>query len=334
MEVDMTVQSKSIVIYEISKKDKLEIPIQNESVWLSLSQIVKLFDTDKSGISRHIENIYSENELLKRATVAKIATVQPEGKRKILRKIEYYNLDMIISIGYRVNSKRATQFRIWATKTLRDYILKGYAINKNRLIDTGINELGRAVALIRQTLDSKVLSTAESRGILRVITDYAHSWVMMHKYDEGEVKIAGKTKPKYSLSYDEALGYVQELSRNLHSQNAAAKFVGMERDDHGLERIIGSINQTYDGKDVYKTVEEKAAHLLYFVIKDHPLVDGNKRSGSLLFIHYLAENGLLFRETGERTINDNTIVALALLISQSHPHDKEIMIHLITNLMR
>jgi len=330
----MTAQSKSIVIYEISKKNKLEIPIQNESVWLSLNQIVELFDTDKSGISRHIENIYSENELLKRATVAKIATVQPEGKRKILRKIEYYNLDMIISIGYRVNSKRATQFRIWATKTLRDYILKGYAINKNRLVDIGIDELDRAVALIKQTLDSKVLTTAESKGILRVITDYAHSWVMMHKFDEGEVKIHTKTKPKYSLTYDEAIGFVAELSKTLHSQDSAAKFVGMERDDHGLDRIIGSINQTYEGKDVYKTVEEKAAHLLYFVIKDHPLIDGNKRSGSLLFIHYLAENGLLFRETGERTINDNTIVALALLISQSHPKDKEIMIHLITNLLR
>lgn len=223
----MTAQPKSIVIYEIAKGKKLKVPVEKDSVWLSLNQIAELFDTDKSGISRHIDNIYTENELQKKATVAKIATVQLEGRRSINRKIDVYNLDMIISVGYRVNSKRATQFRIWATKALRDYILKGYAINKNRLVDTGMEELERAVNLIKQTLDSRVLTT-----------------------------------------------------------------------------------------------------------KDHPLIDGNKRSGSLLFIHYLAQNGLLFRESGERTINDNTIVALALLISQSHPSDKEIMIHLITNLLR
>lgn len=329
----MTAQSKSLVVYQISRGKKISVPVEKETVWLSVNQIAEIFSTDRSSILKHILNIYHDKELLKSPTYAKIAQVQLEGKRQTNRKIDYYNLDMIISIGYRVNSKRATQFRIWATKTLRDYILKGYAINKNRLVDIGIDELGRAVVLIRQTLDSKVLSTAESQGILRVITDYAHSWVMMHKYDEGNIKIAGKTKPKYALSYEEATRYVQQLSQTLHLQDAAARFVGMERSDHGLDRIIGSVNQTYGGKDVYKTVEEKAAHLLYFVIKDHPLIDGNKRSGSLLFIHYLAMNGLLFRESGERTINDNTIVALALLISQSHPSDKEIIIHLITNLV-
>jgi prophage maintenance system killer protein len=293
--------------------------------------MAELFGKNIRTINEHIQNIFTEKELTKTSVIRKFRITAADGKSY---KTESYNLDVIISVGYRVKSLRGTQFRIWATKTLRDYILKGYAINQNRLVDTGIDELGRAVALIKQTLDSKVLTTAESRGILRVITDYAHSWVMMHKYDEGEIKISGKTKPKYVLTYDEAIGYVKQLSQTLHSQDSAARFVGMERTDNGLDRIIGSINQTYGGKDVYKTVEEKAAHLLYFVIKDHPLIDGNKRSGSLLFIHYLAQNGLLFRETGERTINDNTIVALALLISQSHPHDKEIMIHLITNLLR
>lgn len=330
----MTAQSKSIVIYEIAKGKKLEVAIEKESVWLTQKQMAVLFGKDVNTIIEHTGNVYEEKELLRRSTSRKFRVVQLEGNKTRTRNLDHYNLDVIISVGYRVKSLRGTQFRIWATKTLRNYILKGYAINRTRLIDTGMDELDRAVNLIKQTLDSKVLTSAESRGILRVITDYAHSWVMMHKYDEGEIKIAGKTKPKYSLTYTEAIGYVQDLSKNLHAQDAAAKFVGIERNDHGLERIIGSINQTYGGKDVYKTVEEKAAHLLYFVIKDHPLVDGNKRSGSLLFIHYLAENGLLFRETGERTINDNTIVALALLISQSHPKDKEIMIHLITNLLR
>jgi len=326
----MTAQPKSIVIYEISKNKAISVPLEHESVWLSLDQMTELLNRDKSVVSRHIKNIFAEKELVRKSVVANYATTAPDGKTY---KVDYFNLDVIISVGYRVKSLRGTQFRIWATKTLRDYILKGYAINKNRLIDTGIDELGRAVALIKQTLDSKVLTTIESDGILRVITDYAHSWVMMHKYDEGEIKLHAKTKPKYVLTYEVAIGFIKQLSESLHATDRAAKFVGMERRDNGLDRIIGSINQTYDGKDLYKSVEEKAAHLLYFVIKDHPLVDGNKRSGSLLFIHYLAQNGLLFRDTGERTINDNTIVALALLISQSHPRDKEIMIRLITNLL-
>lgn len=324
----MTAQSQSIVIYEIAKGKRVSVPISKETTWLTQAQISELFQVDRSVVTKHVRNIVKEGELEEKRNVQKMHFPNSD------KLVTVYNLDFILSVGYRVNSKRATQFRIWATKTLRNYILKGYAINKNRLIDTGIDELGRAVALIKQTLDSKVLSTAESQGILRVITDYAHSWVMMHKFDEGEIKIAGKTKPKYILTYNESIGYVHQLSNTLHAQDSAAKFVGMERNDHGLERIIGSINQTYGGKDVYKSVEEKAAHLLYFIIKDHPLIDGNKRSGSLLFIHFLAMNGLLFRESGERTVNDNTIVALALLIAQSHPSDKEIMVHLITNLMR
>lgn len=327
----MTTQSKSIVIYEISKGNRLEVPVKDESVWLTQKQMGELFDKDIRTVNEHIQNIFREKELVKPSVVRNFRITAPDGKSY---KTQTYNLDVIISVGYRVKSLRGTQFRIWATKTLRNYILKGYAINKNRLIDTGIDELGRAVALIKQTLHSKVLTSKESKGVLQVITDYAQSWVLMHKFDEGEVKIHAKTKPKYALSYKEALSYVNELSATLRKQDTAAKFVGMERDDHGLERIIGSINQTYGGKDVYKTVEEKAAHLLYFIIKDHPLIDGNKRSGSLLFIHFLAMNGLLFRESGERTVNDNTIVALALLIAQSNPADKEIMIHLITNLMR
>lgn len=330
----MTAQSKSIVIYEIAKGKKISVPVERDSVWLTLQQIADLFESDKSGISRHIRNIFSEKELSPKATVAKIATVQKEGSRMVERELEYYNLDIIISVGYRTNSGKATKFRIWATKTLRDYIMSGYALNTHRIADTGLDELERAVNLIRSTIGSKELSGGEAKGILTVISDYTHAWVLMHKYDEGDVSLYSKTKPKYTLTYEDAISYITQLSQGLHDIDKAAKFVGMERSDHGLDRIIGSINQTFGGKDLYRSVEEKAAHLLYFVIKDHPLIDGNKRSGSLLFIHYVAENGLLFRASGERTVNDNTIVALALLISQSHPKDKEIMIRLITNLLR
>lgn len=329
----MTAQSKSLVIYQIAKGKAISVPIEKESVWLSQQQMSLLFDKNVNTIGEHIGNVYTEKELIRKGTTRKFRAAQLEGKREIIRDLDHYNLDVIISVGYRVKSLRGTKFRIWATKVLRDHIMKGFSFNEHRLSDTGIKELESAVNLIRQTLNSKILTSGEAKGILTVITDYAHSWLLMHKYDEGQVGIVATTKPKYSLTYLEALRFIKELVTSLHANNKAAKFVGMERNDHGLERIIGSINQTYGGKDLYKTVEEKAAHLLYFVIKDHPLIDGNKRSGSLLFIHYLAMNGLLFRDSGERTINDNTIVALALLISQSHPSDKEIMIHLITNLL-
>lgn len=323
----MTAPVKSLVVYEIAKGKKISVPIEKDSVWLTQAQLAELFQTDRSVITKHIGNIFRTGELSIKSNVQKMHFPGSDKRTKI------YNLDVIISVGYRVNSQRATQFRIWATSVLRDYILKGYAINQHRIKDVGMEELERAVNLIRQTIDSNVLTSGEAKGILKVITDYAHSWVTFHKYDEGHIELVAHTKPSYELSYELALDLITKLTQQLVADGNAAKYVGMTRSDKGLERIIGSINQTYDGTDLYKTVEEKAAHLLYFIIKDHPLIDGNKRSGSLLFIHYLAENGVLFRKTGERTINDNTIVALALLIAQSHPSDKDIMIRLITNLL-
>lgn len=196
----MTAQSKSLVIYEIAKGKKIEVPILQESVWLTQKQMSELFGKEVNTIIEHIGNIYREKELLRRPTTRKFRGVQLEGKKPVIRSLDHFNLDVIISVGYRVKSLRGTQFRIWATKTLRNYILKGYAVNKHRLIDTGIDELERAVNLIRQTLDSKVLTTTESQGILRVITDYAHAWVMIHKYDEGDIKLYSKTKPKSPLN--------------------------------------------------------------------------------------------------------------------------------------
>ena len=327
----MSAQTKSLVIYEISKGNQIKVPIVDETVWLSQDQLRNLLSTTKQNISLHIGNIFREKELDPKTVVKDFLTTGPDGKRY---SVKHYSLDVIISVGYRVKSYRGTQFRMWATKVLRDHILRGYSLNQHRLHDVGLAELERAVALIHQTLDSKVLTSGEAKDILQVITDYAASWIMFHKYDEGEMPLRAKTKPRYELTYPEACGLIAELTHKLSENKTAAKFVGFERDDHGLERIIGSINQTYGGRDVYRSVEEKAAHLLYFIIKDHPLIDGNKRSGSLLFLHFLAENNLLFRESGERTINDNTIVALALLIAQSHPKDKELLIRLITNLLR
>lgn len=247
----MTAQSKSIVIYEISKGKSISVPIQRESVWLTQAQMSLLLDKDVNTIGEHIKNIYNEKELSRRATTRKFREVQIEGQRKVKREILSYNLDIIISVGYRVKSLRGTQFRIWATKTLKDYIMRGYALNSHRIPDTGLEELERAVNLIRQTLDSNVLTGSEANGVLKVIADYAHSWLLMQKYDEGEVALYAKTKPKYVLTYDTAVRFISSLSENLHRIDHVARFVGMERDDHGLDRIIGSINQTYAGKGQY-----------------------------------------------------------------------------------
>lgn len=327
----MTAQSRSLVIYQIAGGKKISVPVERDTVWLTQAQMAQLFAKDLRTVNEHIQNIFSEKELSRKSVIRKFRITAKDGKSYLTL---HYNLDVIISVGYRVKSLRGTQFRIWANKVLRDHILRGFSVNKYRLMDTGIDELERAVNLIRQTIDSKVLTSGEAKGILKVITDYAHSWIMFHKYDEGHLDMLTATRPQYTLTYVEALTLISQLTNQLIKSKTAAKFVGLERDDHGLERIIGSINQTYDSRDVYRSVEEKAAHLLYFIIKDHPLIDGNKRSGSLLFIHFLAQNNLLFRDTGERTINDNTIVALALLIAQSDPHDKDILIRLITNLLQ
>ena len=329
-EVNMTAQSNSIVIYELARGKEISVPIDDETVWLSLDQMTDLFDRDKSVISRHIKNVFDEKELERDSVVAKYATTAKDGK---VYKVDYYNLDVIISVGYRVKSLRGTQFRIWATKTLRQHILGGFTINKSRLITKGIDELERAVNLVRSTISKNMLRSGEAKGILKVISDYAHSWVLLHKYDENRLELQDTTKPKYTLEYEEALIAISHLSEKITAKKVVSKFFGMERDDHGLERLLGTINQTYDGQELYQSVEEKSAHLLYFMIKDHPLIDGNKRSGALLFIHYLAQNGLLFKKNGERSINDNTLVALALLIAESDPRDKDLLIKLTTNLV-
>lgn len=328
--MNMVKANQSLVIYQLGKDQKLEVPIHDESVWLSQQQMTALFNTTKQNISKHINKIFSEKELKKSSVVNQQLTTAPDGKTY---NVEYYNLDVIISVGYRVKSLRGTQFRIWATKTLREHILKGYTVNQSRLHAVGIDELERAVNLVRQTMGKNLLKSAEAKGILQVITDYTHSWVLLHKYDEGHLELAAKTTPHYELSYRIALSAISDLRTNLVKQRSAAKFFGMERDDHGLERILGTINQTYDGQDLYRSVEEKAAHLLYFVIKDHPLIDGNKRSGALLFLHYLAENSRLFKKSGERRLNDNALVALTLLIAASTPADKDLLIKLITQLL-
>ena len=325
-----------ILIYKsLDGKAALEVRLHDETLWLNLNQLSSFFGRDKSVISRHINNITKTGELKRDSTVAFFATVQDEGGRQIERQIEYYNLDMIISVGYRVNSIRGTQFRIWATKILKDYIVKGYTLNQKRikeLKEKQLTEFEEAVSLIKKTIETKQLSSSETAGLLHVITDYANSWLLLQKYDEGKLEISRKTRSLFVFEYDDAVQAINELKKNLITKKEASDLFGIERGE-GLKSILGNISQTFGGEELYPSIEEKAAHLLYFIIKDHPFADGNKRIGSFLFIVFLARNKYLFKKNGERKINDNALVALALLIAESAPKQKDIMIKLIMNFL-
>lgn len=314
-----------IVIYQ-SENNQIEVSVQfeKETVWLSLNQIALLFDRDKSVISRHLRNIYNEGELDMEATVAKNATVQKEGARKIQRKIEFYNLDAILSVGYRVNSKRGTQFRQWATQRLKDFLVKGMAINQKRL-----DELQQTVQLIQKSIGEETNLT-EAKGLLNIITQYTRSFVLLNQYDSNTIEQKEVSENiTYEIKYDEAKTAIAELKKLLKKKKEATNLFGNEK-DQSFEGTLQSIVQTFGGKYLYPSIEEQAAHLLYFIIKNHPFTDGNKRIGAFLFIWFLDKNKHRFKKSGELKINDNALVALALLVAQSNPAEKELMIKLIT----
>jgi len=320
-----------IIIYRAEDKEiKLEVKLQKETVWLSQKQIAALFNTERSVITKHINHIFKTGELIEKSNVQKMHIANSD------KPVKFYDLDVVISIGYRVNSKRATQFRIWATGVLRKYILDGYALDQKRLTEVRENKLAefeKAVDLIKQTIDSKKLSGDEEKGLLRVITEYANSWILLNKYDKNKITLPAKTaKETFRIDYEFAKNAILKLKNELVAKKEAGSLFGQELQD-GLNRIMGSIHQTFGKKELYPSIEEKAAHLLYFVIKDHPFADGNKRIGSFLFIVFLARNKYLLRKSGEKKINDNALVALALLIAESKPNDKNILIALITNLL-
>lgn len=298
-----------------------------DTVWLSLQQIAALFGRDKSVVSRHLSNIYRAKELRRAATVANYATVQTEGKRRISRDIEFYNLDAILSVGYRINSKRGTQFRIWANTVLRDHLLKGYSLNAQHLEARGVAELQSAIELLGSTLASQGLATDEGRAILDIVQGYARSWRLLLAYDEGTLtQPATASARPAKLSASKARKAISTLKRNLLAAGSATDLFGLERGEQ-LDGILGGLNQTFGRKLLYPTVESRAAHLLYFVIKDHPFADGNKRIGSFLFVDYLAHHNR------HRGITDTALVALALLTAQSEPKQKEQIIRLIMNLI-
>lgn len=307
---------------------QLEVALEQDTVWLSQAQMAQLFDKDVRTINEHLGNIFSDAELEREATIRNFRIVRQEGKRQVQREIEHYNLDAIISVGYRVSSKRATQFRQWATRVLKDHLVQGYSLNQRRLAERGI-EFGQAVNLLSRTLSNQKLITPAGEAVAAVISDYARSWSLLQGYDEQQLAEIGiKQDDMRTLDLDSALAAIADLKHTLIAKGEATELFGQLRGD-GLASALATIEQGFGDELFYPNVASRAAHLLYFVIKNHPLADGNKRSGSFLFLWYLRLNQVLLAKPVEQLINDNTLVALALLVAESLPEQKELMIRLV-----
>ena len=307
-----------IVIFD-NQDVKLEVNMKDETVWLNLDQISELFGRDKSVISRHIKNIFSETELIKKEVVANFATTANDGK---VYNVDYYNLDVIISVGYRVKSKNGVSFRKWANKILKDYAIKGYAVNKRRL-----EYLEKTVKLIdiANRIDDN-LKENDAIEILRVIGTYSKALDLLDDYDHNTIKKIKGIKDNRVINYQDCLDIIKKLKFSERSN-----IFGLER-DKGLESIINNIYLSFNGEEVYKSVEEKAANFLYFIVKDHVFIDGNKRIAATLFIYFLNYYNLLYRN-GVHIIDNNTLTALTLLVAQSNPREKEVIIDLIMNFL-
>jgi prophage maintenance system killer protein len=324
-----------VVIYKTeSGQNAIDVRLENETVWLTQKQMSVLLGRDYKTISKHIQNVFKEGELERNSTVANFATVQREGGRSISRDIEYYNLDVIISVGYRVKSKRGTQFRIWATNVLRDHLVKGYTVNKKALARTTANiaELQKTIAIITSVRDKK-LSSDEAQGLLTIIKQYADTWTTLEAYDSGKLEKRTSSKKSVSLAPREVRAKLDELKKELVRKGEASDLFAAEQ-DHGLEQLLGAVDQTFGGRELYPSIEEKAANLLYFTIKDHPFIDGNKRSGAFLFLEFLRRNKALYKNNSTIKISDTALTALALLIAEGKPREKEQMIALITHLLK
>jgi len=320
-----TNKTTELVLYR--SKDgtiQLDAQLEQKTIWLSLNQLADLFGRDKSVISRHLRKVYKEGELDRKATVAKNATVQNEAGREVVRNIQYYNLDAIISVGYRVNSKRGTEFRIWATNVLQQHIVQGYTLNEKRL-----KELKQTLKLASDISKRKALSGDEASTLLQTVSEYAGALDLLDDYDHQRVAIGKVSRRKAkSVSYEEAIHLVDVMRRKFGD---SAVF-GREKDE-SLHSSLNAIMQSFGGKDVYPSVEEKAAHLLYFLVKNHSFVDGNKRIAAAVFLRFADKNKLLYDKEGNKRIANNALVAMTLMIAESRPKEKQVITAMLTNLI-
>lgn len=318
-----------IIIYQaVDGSLTVNVKLQNDTLWLSLHQLTDLFERDKSVISRHLSNIFKEGELIRDSVVAKNATTASDGKTYL---VDYFNLDAVISVGYRVNSKRGTQFRIWANQVLKDYLIKGYTLNERKLKEQTeqFNSLKQTVNLLGNVLKNKELTSDEATGLLKVVTDYSYALEILDKYDHQELVLEGTDDHQlFVATYEEAMQAINDLKIVF----GASSLFANEKDD-SFKGSIGTIYQSFSGVEFYPTIEEKAANLLYFVVKNHSFSDGNKRIAAYLFVWFLEKNHHLYRPDGSKRIENNALVALTLMIAESKPEEKDIMVKVVVNLI-
>lgn len=325
------VKKEKLVIYRDTHGDiSLRADFAKETLWATQAQIAELFGINRTVATRHIGNILKSREVEEKSNVQKMHIAHSD------KPVSFYSLDIVLAVGYRTNSARAISFRKWATQTLRGYLLKGYALDAKRLKQSrqsSVKELSKALSLIQNTLQKRQLEQGEVDSLLAVIKGYANSWLLLQQYDEGGLVVRKSTKKgQQALAYHDVRPAIDALADNLRAKGEASDLFGNERDGT-FKGIVAGIYQAFGGNDVYPSLEEKAAHLLYFIIKDHPFSDGNKRIGSFLFILFLDSNGILNRNDGTRTIDDRALVALALLVAESDPKEKDTLTALITNLL-
>lgn len=306
----------------------LDVKLEEETVWLSQTQMIRLFNQTKQNISLHINNIFREGELSKKSVVKESLTTAADGKKY---KTYYYNLDVIISVGYRVKSKQGTQFRIWANKVLKEYLIKGFALNEKKLKEQSerIKEIEKTLEIFSNVAVNYELSQNEFVGILKVVSDYTQALDLLDDYDYQNVKIKETTsEARFVISYTKA----QKVIKELRQKFGTSSLFGKEK-DFSFKSSIETIYQTFNGKELYPSVEEKAANLIYFIIKNHSFVDGNKRIAAAIFLWFLDKNQILYKQNGDKRLADNAIVALCLMIAESNPKEKEIITKVVVNLI-
>ena len=323
-------EQNQIIIYQTEDgQTQIDVRMENETVWLTQAQMAELFQTDRTSIVRHINNIYRVEELDRESTCAKIAQVQMEGNRKVTRSIPYFNLDMIISVGYRVNSKRGIKFRQWANRILKEYLIKGYAVNQ-RIHSEQIAELRQLVQMVGRTIQSQqVKPNEENQALFDIVVDYTYALDTLDDYDYQRLNVGETTQEdKFHATYENAM----EAIKALRDKFGGSSLFGNEKDD-SFKSSIGQIYQTFGGEELYPSVEEKAAMLLYLVTKNHSFSDGNKRIAATLFLWFLNNNGILYRLDGTKRLADNTLVALTLMIAESKTEEKDVMVKVVVNLI-
>lgn len=323
-------EDQKIVIYQTEDgQTQIDVRLENETVWLTQAQMAELFEKTPQNITMHIGNAYKEGELEKESTCKEYLQVQQEGKRKVTRKVKFYDLDVIISVGYRVHSKRGTAFRIWARQIIKDYLVKGYAVNQ-RIHSEQIGELRQLVQMLGRTIQNQQLEqNDENQALFDIVVDYTYALDTLDDYDYQRLSI-GKTtqEDKFHATYENAMEAIQ----NLRDKFGGSSLFGNEKDD-SFKSSIGQIYQTFGGEELYPSVEEKAAMLLYLVTKNHSFSDGNKRIAATLFLWFLNNNGILYREDGSKRLADNTLVALTLMIAESKTEEKDVMVKVVVNLI-